>query len=137
MTEPISRQIHKARQKKLDITPFTIRLKDLLAAKNETMRKAALSAGLDHQAMRRVVGGVRPNIASCILLANYFDVNPNELLELAGWPMLKAFDMQGVSAQNLSPESVDVALRLSRIPSPGKRKKLARAFEIIIAECNG
>lgn len=136
MAEPISRQIHRSRQKKLDITPFTVRLKELLTAKNETMRKAALGAGLDHQAMRRVVGGGRPNMTSCILLANYFDVNPNELLQLAGWPTLKAFDVQGVSAEGLPPEAVDVAVGLAHISKPGKRRKLARAFEIIIEECS-
>ncbi len=76
-------------------------------------------------------------MTSCILLANYFDVNPNELLELAGWPRLKSFDLLGASAENLPPEAVDVALSLSRISSPGKRRKLARAFEAIIGECSG
>jgi hypothetical protein len=134
--DTISRKIQRSRQKKLDIRPFTERLKALLEAKNETMRKAALNAGLDHQAMRRVVDGGRPNMTSCILLGNYFEVNPNELLQLAGWPTLHTFDVQGISAENLLPEAVEVAVRLSRVASPGKRRKLARAFEAILDECS-
>jgi hypothetical protein len=66
-------------------------------------------------------------MVNCILLADHYGVNPNEFLELAGWPTLKAFDIRGLETDRLPPESVDVALALSRVPDPGVRKQLANA----------
>jgi hypothetical protein len=50
------------------------------AAKHAIYREASLKAGLDHQAIRRVLDGQRPNMTACILLGNHFGVNPNEFL---------------------------------------------------------
>jgi transcriptional regulator with XRE-family HTH domain len=104
------------------------RIKELLKEKNLTYREAALDAGLDHQGIRRILAGQQPSLTNCILLANYFGVNPNEFLLLAGWPTLKVFDVEIVKGEHLPQEAVDVALALSRISNPGSRKQIATAI---------
>ena len=44
--------------------------------------------------------------------ADYFDINPNELLQLAGWPTRKVFDINRACIDNLPTEAVNVALDL-------------------------
>ena len=46
------------------------------------------------------------------LLANDFDLNPNDLLDLADQPTLKTFEIQTTSAEHLPPEAVEVAIKL-------------------------
>jgi hypothetical protein len=68
----------------------------------------------------------------CILLADHFGINPNEILQLAGWPSLRAFDIHMESAENLPSEAVDVAKEIARIPNPGTRKEVAQAILILV-----
>jgi hypothetical protein len=74
-----------------DPKPFIARLEQLLAERNETRREAALRAGLDHQTIRRYINGQRPDRQSLLVLADHFEVNPNEFLQLAGYPPMKIF----------------------------------------------
>ena len=110
------------------------RINHLLERNNETIREAALSSGLDHQAVRRYLSGQRPNMIACILLADHFGVNPNEFLELAGWPTLKSFDIHTESAENLPPEAVDVAFDIARISDPGARRQVAQAIRTLLTK---
>ena len=71
---------------------------------------------------------------ACILLADHFGVNPNEFLQLAGYPPLKVFDIETKSAERLPPEAVDVALDLARIPDPGVRKAVAEAMRTLLKQ---
>ena len=75
---------------------------------------------------------LRPNMIACILLADHFGVNPNEFLQLAGWPALKVFDIQVTSAENLPPEAVDVAKDIARISDPGTRKMVTEAIRALL-----
>jgi hypothetical protein len=72
-----------------------------------------------NQAIRRIRAGHRPNMPVCILLADHWDINPNELLMLAGWPALKAFDIHTKSAAHRLTEAVEAAKEITRIPNPG------------------
>ena len=105
---------------------------ELLKQHKESFREAALSSGLDHQAIRRIRAGYRPNMPVCILLADHWGINPNELLMLAGWPTLKAFDIHTESAEHLPPEAVQVAKEIARIPNPGTRKTVAEAILVLV-----
>ena len=127
MDKPIAQAQREAKNKPFDLGPFIARLNTLMEKHNESYREAGMNAGLDHQAIRRILSGQRPAMVNCILLADHYGVNPNEFLELAGWPTLKAFDVRGLEADRLPPEVVDVALALSRVPDPGVRKQLATA----------
>jgi len=74
---------------------------------------------LDEQAARRIQAGQRPNITSCVLLANHFGVDPNEIITLAGWPEIDVFKVKTVSADGLPPEAVEVALDIAKIAMKG------------------
>ncbi len=132
MTEPIAQTRRKARQQVYDPEPFVSRLEGLLEGHNESYRQASLEAGLDHQAVRRILAGQRPQMHICILLADHFGINPNEFLELANWPKLKIFEVRTISGETLSPEAVEVALQVDRIGNPGVRRAVADAIKTLV-----
>jgi len=122
----------RARSKTFHPKPLITRIEQLMSERNISMRQTGMQAGLDHFSIARIKAGDRPDMTYCILLADYFDVNPNEFLQLADWPTLKAFDIKHVSAENLPPEAVDVALDIAKIPDPGVRKEVAEAVRILL-----
>lgn len=103
-------------------------------AKCLSTRQVGIESGLDRQVIRRLkeVQAKRPNMTYCILLTHYFGVNPNEFLQLAGWPTLKVFDIKSASIDNLPPEAVDVALDIARIPDLRTRKRVAEAVRVLL-----
>jgi hypothetical protein len=129
---PIAKALRGARMKSYNPEPLIARVTELLKQHNESFREASLKTGLDHQAIRRLRAGNRPQMHVCILLADHFGINPNEMLQLAGWPTLKAFDIHTESAENLPPEAVDVAKEIARIPNPGTRKTVAEAILTLV-----
>jgi hypothetical protein len=124
----------EAEARPYEAEPLIARVRDLLAKTHHTSRAAALGATLDHQAINRILAGQRPNMIACILLADYFGLNPNEMLELAAWPKLEVFEVRAESAANLPLEAVEVALDLAKIPQPGDRKKVAEAVRTLISK---
>jgi hypothetical protein len=133
MDEPIAKVKRKAKANTYASGPFVNRIKDLLKQRNQSYREAALKAGLDHQGIRRILAGQQPSLANCILLSNYFGVNPNEFLQLAGWPALKVFDVEIIKGEHLPQEAVDVALAVSKITNPNTRKQISSAILALIA----
>lgn len=130
--ESIAAGRRRARAKKFNPKPFVDRIDQIMAKNNISMRKSGVESGLDHESIRRIKDGDRPDMTYCILLADYFDINPNELLQLADWPTLNAFDIARASAENLPPEAVDVALDIAKIPDPGTRKEVAKAVRVLL-----
>ena len=128
MEEPIAKARREAIHATFDSEPLISRVKDLLKKHNESYREASLRSGLDHQAIRRILSGQKPQMHICILLADHFGVNPNEILHLAGWPTLKAFDVSIVDAVNLPPEATEVALAVAKISEPGVRREVVDAI---------
>lgn len=131
---PIAKAKREAEQAPYNPEPMIARVNELLQKHNESYREAALDSGLDHQAVRRVLAGKRPKMIACILLADHFGVNPNEFLQLGGWPTLKSFDIQTASAENLPAEAVAVAKEIARIPNPGMRKAVAEAVLTLVSK---
>ena len=129
---PIAEARRQARMEPFNSTAFNQRLDELLRQHKDSFREASLKSGLDHQAIRRIRAGYRPQMHVCILLADHFEINPNELLQLADWPTLKAFDIHTESAENLPPEAVSVAKEIARIPNPGTRKTVADAILTLV-----
>ena len=68
----------KAKEKTFNPKPFAARLDQLMGERNISMRQTGIESGLDHESIRRIKAGDRPDMTYCILLADYFDVNPNE-----------------------------------------------------------
>ena len=133
MEQPIAKARRQSKQIPFDSDAFIARIKGLLEKHNESFREAGMDAGLDHQAIRRILAGQRPSMVNCILLADHFGVNPNEFLEMAGWPTLKAFDVSAVDSERLPPEAVDVALALAKISNAGERKEVAQAILTLVS----
>lgn len=129
---PIAKARREARETPYRPEKLVARLKDLMEKRNQSYRETALACRLDHQGIRRILNGHRPNITACILLADHFGINPNEFLGLAGFPKLDAFDIKTASAEHLPPEAVDVAIRLSQIREPGTRKQVADAILVLL-----
>jgi transcriptional regulator with XRE-family HTH domain len=127
MEKPIAKARREAIHSPYDPEPLINRIKELLQKKNESYREASLRAGLDHQAIRRIFAGKQPQMHVCILLADHFGINPNEFLELAGWPVLKAFEVGSLSDERLPVESIEVAKSVARIADPGTRKEVSEA----------
>ncbi len=133
-TGVLTEMLKDGRRREYNPEPLIARVKELMEKLEATPRKVSLGAGLDPQALMRIFRGKRPQMVACILLADYFGVNPNEFLELAGWPTLDVFDIRTASAENLPPEAVDVALDIAKIPDPGTRKKVAQAIRTLLAQ---
>lgn len=124
----------EARHKEYDPQPMIDRILELCEERNESYREASLGSNLDHQAINRIRKGQRPTIPNCILLADHFEINPNELLILANWPPLKAFDIHAESVENLPPEAVEVAMDIAKIANPGTRKEVAKAIRTLLSQ---
>jgi len=132
MDTPFAKAKRQAMSANYKPQQLVARLTELLEARKESAREASLSSNLDHQALRRFLDGQRPNMIACILLADHFEINPNELLELGGWPTLNAFNVKTASAENLPSEVVDVAMDLAKIEDPGLRKEVAVAIRTLL-----
>jgi hypothetical protein len=125
----------RALKKRYNPEPLRTRVEQLLAERNESYREAALRAGLDHQAVRRILSvGQRPAVQTCILLADHFDLNPNEFLELAGHPQLKVFEVKAANAERLPREAVEVAVALARLSNPRTRKAVSAAILALLQQ---
>lgn len=136
MEEPIAKRIKYARKSAINLAPLSNRIKELLDERHESLRAAGIHSGLDHQYVRRIVNkGERPNMVACIMLADYFGVNPNEFLQLAQWPTLKIFDLaHSNQKKQVPPEAVDLALDLAEFSNEGSRRKVVEAFRTILKE---
>ena len=112
---------------------FAAYLESLLAERNETMRSASIGAGLDHGALQRfIVKRQRPTRESCIALADYLKLNPNEILTRAGYAPMHFFDRSLVDPDALPAEVSELAGWLSRIQPPEMRRQLCAAVREVI-----
>lgn len=116
-----------------DPTRLITALEGLLAARNESYREASLQAGLDHGAVRRYLRDRRrPSRDSLLVLADHFEVNPNDLLVLAGYPPMRVFEREPADLNLLSPAVRLVVEDLERIADPVLRRRLAEAIRLLI-----
>lgn len=119
-------------KKKYNPVPFQQRLRELMAAHNESWREASLRSDLDRQAVCRYLSGRHPDRGAGLALADHYGINPNELLQLVGYAPMKFFDVTRSTAENLPPEAAAVALDIARIPEPGLRKEVAHAIRVLL-----
>jgi hypothetical protein len=118
---------------------FADQLEAFLERRNESMRQASLAAGLDHGAFYRyIVQHKRPTRESCIAMADHFDINPNEMLERAGYPPLRFFDRSLVDPDEYPPYVAELSSYLSRIRPPSRRRQICqslfRAIRLLVEE---
>lgn len=134
METPFAKAKRSAMKAEFDSEALTTLLMKLLKEGNESLREAALRSGMDHQALRRLLAGQRPNITTCILLADHFGISPNDLLKLAGWPTMKVFDVAISSDENLPAEAIEVARDIAKIKDPITRKAVTEAIRTLLAK---
>ena len=117
-----------------DPRPLSEMLKRLLRERGESYRGASMRAGLDYGALFRFVEqGRRPSKDSLITLAEYFKVNPNDLLELAGYPRIQLFD--AVEEERVPPELLGIVQRVSAVKDAARRARLIRVLEEMLDLC--
>ncbi len=115
--------------KDYDPEPFAALLRRLLAERGESHREASLKAGLDHGAVFRFAGSRRrPARESIFTLAEYFRVNPNMLLEVAGYEPMEIFEKAALEL----PEAGGIVQRLKAIKDPVQRSRVIRALELLL-----
>jgi len=119
--------------KEYDPKPLAEMLKRLLQERGESYRGASMRAGLDYGALFRFVEqGRRPSKDSLITLAEYFKVNPNDLLQLAGYPRIRLFDdVEG----HIPPELTGIVQRVLAVEDIPRRARLIRALEEMLDLC--
>jgi hypothetical protein len=66
-------------------------------------------------------------------LANHFEVNPNDLLELAGHDRIQMLDRTPLDSASLPAEVRPLVEDLARIADPALRQKLVKAMRVLIA----
>jgi hypothetical protein len=130
--QPLAKRLKSAYKKAYKPQPLIERIHQLLEEKNENYREASLRAGLDNASIQRILSGQRPSLTTCVYLANHFEVNPNEFLELALWPRLEVFDVSFDTPGKLPIESVDVAMKIAKISDPKTRRKVADAIMVLL-----
>lgn len=79
-------------QKGYDYAYFRRYLEQLLDEAGESYRRASLAAGLHHSSVSNYMRGVRPSNRACLALADHFGVDPNEMLQAAGYETLHIFE---------------------------------------------
>lgn len=125
----------KLRRAGYDYRPLAARLRQLLDATHQSARQASLGAGLDHGAVVRFLNGeFRPARDACIQMAVYFDLNPNEFFELAGYPPMEIFDLSLIDPGEFPPEVKRVAKTLTEIKDPAARARVSKAIMILLKD---
>ena len=114
-----------------DPTRLSKYLKGLLKARGLTMRKASLQAGLNHSSVGGFVRGRRPHRDTCLILAEYFHVDPNEMLAEAGYEPMPLVDRSLIDANEFAPEVKEFAAELMRF-SPQRRREIIAGLRMVL-----
>jgi len=115
-----------------DASLFQELLRKLLEESGESYRKASRAAGLHHTAISKYMSGVRPGRDACIALADHFGINPNKLLEAAGYEPLHFFDRREIDLTKLSPEGKEILEKLEQVTDPKIRKRLFEVIDVML-----
>jgi hypothetical protein len=117
-----------------DPEPLVRMLEHLRAERNESYRAASLNAGLDPETMRRYcVRKQRPQMQALIILADHYRVNPNDLLQAAGYRPLELFERVEVDPESVPSDVKELMDDLSRIADPVLRRRVVEAIRLLIA----
>ena len=111
--------------KTYDTAKFSRYLKGLVDASGLTMRQISLRGGLDHGSVARFIRGRHPHRDSCLLLAEVLNVDPNEVLKMAGYEPMPVMDRTLIDPGEFPPEVKEFAADLASIPSARRREIIA------------
>ena len=116
--------------KAYDRAAFSDFLRGLLEENNLSMREASIKSGMTHGSMSRfITKHDRPTRESCIIIADYFGKNPNEVLPLAGYDPMHLFDQSLIHPDALPIEVAVLARYLSQVQPIARRRKLCQTIQ--------
>jgi transcriptional regulator with XRE-family HTH domain len=115
-----------------DYDSLSILLRRLLSKSGESYRQASLAAGLPNNAISRYLKGTRPGRDACIALADHFGINPNEMLQAAGYEPMRLFDRRLEDPEAIAPEVEALAAEIMAIEDDAVRQEMVQALRQIL-----
>lgn len=117
--------------KNFNAPEFSRFLKELVVSRHTTMRHASLQAGLDHGAVGRFTRGRRPSRDSCLLMAEVFEVDPNEMLARAGYDPMPIVDRTLIDPGEFPPDVKAFATQMMAL-EPERRREIFNAVKTLL-----
>ncbi len=119
-------------RKTYNAAAFSEYLQRLIARSGKSMRRVSIEAGLSHGA----VGGFirhfrRPHRDSCLLLAETLGVDPNEMLQMAGYDPLPVIERSLIDPADFPSDVKALAAKLATI-APARRREIIVALEQLL-----
>jgi len=111
---------------------FSEYLQELIARSGKSMRQISLAAGLSHGA----VGGFirhfrRPHRDSCLLLAEVLGVDPNEMLQRAGYEPMPVVERSLIDPAEFPSDVKALAAKLATL-TPARRREIIEGIEFLL-----
>ena len=69
---------------------------------------------------------------ACIALADHFGINPNEMLEAAGYEPLAFFEEGPLEPGQVSRDVEELATKIDQIPDPRIRRQVIGAMSVLL-----
>lgn len=119
-------------QKTYDAAAFSEYLQKLIARSGKSMRQISLAAGLSHGAVGGFIRYTRhPHRDSCLLLAEVLGVDPNEMLQMAGYEPLPIVERSLIDPAEFPSDVKAFAEKFKNIP-PERRREIFDALEVLL-----
>jgi hypothetical protein len=115
-----------------DVKKFREFVEPFLERRNESYRQASMSAGLDETAISRYFRGTQPVRDACIALADHFGINPNEMLEAAGYEPLHFFDRRLIDPNALPPDIEQFMGEIMKIENKSVRQEMVKTLHQVL-----
>lgn len=115
-----------------DPVPLQQLLQKLLEETGESYRQASQASGLHHTVISKYMSGTRPGRDACIALADHFGMNPNEMLQVAGYEPLEFFDRRLEDPEAMSPEVEAFVAELMEIEDDDIRQEMVEALRQVL-----
>lgn len=122
----------RRRTKSYDAERFRKFVEPLLDQRSESYRRASMAAGLDETAISRYFSGTQPMRDACIALADHFDINPNELLKVAGYEPLRFFDRRLVDPDALPPDVEQFVGEIMQLEDEAVRREMVDTLRQVL-----
>ena len=115
-----------------DVNSFRDFVEPLLEQREESYRQASMEAGLDETAISRYFRGTHPMRDACIALADHFGINPNEMLEAAGYEPLHFFDRRLIDPNALPPDIEQLMGEIMKIENKNVRQEMVKTLHQVL-----
>lgn len=118
-----------------DPEPFQNLLRQLLDEASESYRQAGIASGLSGTTISnylRETSPSRPMRDACIALADHFGINPNEMLEAAGYEPLHFFDRRMIDPNAMPPDIEQLTGEIMAVEDEEVRQEMVRALRGVL-----